>query len=74
MADSPELAAAKRLLDLAKESGFRFWRTAPGADGPVWGERESLEWLDTTFLAGFSEGADAPIDVKPLMARLRVGR
>ncbi|MGH3684652.1 MAG: hypothetical protein ACRDRU_22900 [Pseudonocardiaceae bacterium] len=42
MADSPELAAAKRLLGLAKNRGFRFWRTAPGADGPVWGERESL--------------------------------
>jgi hypothetical protein len=59
VADSPELAAAKRLLDLAKERGFRFWRTAPGADGPVWGERESLEWLDTIFLAGFSESCNA---------------
>lgn len=59
MADSPELAAAKRLLDLAKNRGFRFWRTAHGADGPVWGEGESREWLDTIFLAGFSESCNA---------------
>jgi hypothetical protein len=59
VADSPELAAAKRLLDLAKDRGFRFWRTAPGEDGPLWGERESLEWLDTIFLAGFSDSCNA---------------
>lgn len=59
MADSPELRAAKRLLDLAKDRGFRFWRTAPGEDGPLWGERESLEWLDTIFLAGFSDSCNA---------------
>jgi hypothetical protein len=57
--DSRELAAAKRLVDLAKDRGFRFWRTAPGADGPVCGERESLEWLDTIFLAGFSDSCNA---------------
>jgi len=33
MADSPELVAAKRLLDLTKEQGFTFTRTAPGSDG-----------------------------------------
>jgi hypothetical protein len=59
MTDSPELAAAKRLLDLAKDRGFRFWRTTPGEDGPLWGERESLEWLDTVFLAGFSASCNA---------------
>jgi hypothetical protein len=37
MADSPELAAAKRLLDEAKDQGFRFERLAPGEDGPLRG-------------------------------------
>lgn len=59
MADGPEIAAAKRLLDLAKDRGFRFWRIAPGEDGPLWGKRETLEWLDTIFLAGFSDSCNA---------------
>ena len=51
--DSPEVAAAKRLLDTAKESGFAFTRTGPGEDAPLLGVRESVEWVDEIVLAGF---------------------
>jgi hypothetical protein len=52
-ADSPDLAAAKRLLDAAKDQGFRFQRIAPGPDGPLLGVRETPEFLDELYLAGF---------------------
>ena len=51
--DSPEVAAAKRLLDDAKESGFVFERTGPGEDAPLLGVRESVKWVDEIILAGF---------------------
>ncbi|MGH4009005.1 MAG: hypothetical protein ACRDTH_12765 [Pseudonocardiaceae bacterium] len=54
MADSPQLAAAKRLLDAAKQAGFTFERIAPGEDGPLRGVRQTPEWLDELYLAGFS--------------------
>jgi hypothetical protein len=54
MTDSPELAAAKRLLDAAKNGGFRFERIATDQDAPLLGVRESLEWRDTIYLGGFS--------------------
>jgi hypothetical protein len=57
--ESPDLAAAKRLLDAAKRGGFRFQRVAPGQDGPVWGVRETLQWRDTLYLAGFSQACTA---------------
>lgn len=53
MADSPELAAAKRLLDDAKDRGFHFERVAPGDDGPLRGLRETPEHRDEIYLAGF---------------------
>ncbi len=53
MADSPEVAAAKRLLDNAKDSGFDFQRIAPGEDGPLRGVRETVEWVDEIYLSGF---------------------
>ena len=53
-ADSPDLAAAKRLLDAAKHGGFEFVRTEPGADGPLLGRRITDQWRDTIYLAGFS--------------------
>lgn len=57
-ADSPDLAAAKRLLDAAKDQGFRFQRIAPGPDGPLLGVRETPEFFDELYLAGFwEEGA-----------------
>jgi hypothetical protein len=34
---SPDLAAAKRLLDAAKAAGFTFQRVAVGPDGPFAG-------------------------------------
>ncbi|MDQ3764481.1 MAG: hypothetical protein M3460_23860 [Actinomycetota bacterium] len=52
-ADSPELTAAKRLLDAAKDQGFCFQRIAPGPDGPLRGIRETPEFLDELYLAGF---------------------
>lgn len=53
MADSPELAAAKRLLDTAKRDGFVFQRVAPGDDGPLFGTREGVDYRDTCYLGGF---------------------
>jgi hypothetical protein len=58
-ADSPNLAAAKRLLDAAKRGGFSFQRVTPGPDGPLWGVRETLRWRDTAYLAGFSHACTA---------------
>jgi hypothetical protein len=52
-AESPELAAAKQLLDAAKDQGFRFQRIAPGPDGPLRGIRQTPEFLDELYLAGF---------------------
>ena len=53
IADGPDVSAAKRLLDAAQRGGFSFQRVAPGPDGPLWGVRETLEWRDTLYLAGF---------------------
>jgi hypothetical protein len=55
MAENPDLVAGKRLLDIAKLHGFQFQRVAPGPDGPLWGVRETEEWRDTIYLAGFWE-------------------
>ena len=52
-AESPDLVAAKRLLDAAKRDGSSFQRVAPAPDGPLWGVRETLDWRDTIYLAGF---------------------
>lgn len=54
MADSPDLAAAKRLLDDAKDQGFRFERVASGEDGPLRGVRDTPEHRDEIYLAGFA--------------------
>ncbi|MGH3766557.1 MAG: hypothetical protein ACRDTX_15655 [Pseudonocardiaceae bacterium] len=51
-ADSPGLAAAKRLLDRAKCEGFTFQRIAPGEDGPLRGVRETPEFLDEIYVTG----------------------
>lgn len=59
MTESPDLAAAKRLLDHAKDSGFRFERTAPGPDGPLRGVRETDQWHDEIYLSGFSDSCSA---------------
>jgi hypothetical protein len=58
-ADSPELTAAKRLLDAAKSQGFTFQRIAPGPDGPLLGIRETVDYRDTCYLGGFGEGCCA---------------
>ncbi len=57
--ESPDLTAAKRLLDTAKTRGFSFRRMAPGPDGPLWGVRETLRWRDTIYLAGFGQACTA---------------
>ncbi len=59
MTDSPDLAAAKRLLEAAKRHGFAFQRIAPGEDGPLWGVRTSADWVDEIYLGGFSTGCTA---------------
>lgn len=64
-AESPDLVAAKRLLDAAKRGGFSFQRVAPGPDGPLWGVRETLEWRDTIYLAGFGQACTATRARKP---------
>jgi hypothetical protein len=51
--DSPEVVAAKRLLDDAKDGGFAFERTGPGPDAPLLGVRESTDWVDEIVLTGF---------------------
>jgi hypothetical protein len=53
VADSPDVVTGKRLLDAAKRHGFQFRRVAPGPDGPLWGVRDTEEWHDTLYLAGF---------------------
>lgn len=53
MSESPDLATAFKLVDIAKARGFSFERTGPGEDAPVIGVRESLEWIDEIVLAGF---------------------
>jgi hypothetical protein len=50
--DSPDLAAAKRLLDAAKLQGFTFERIAPGPDGPLRGVRQTPQFVDEIYVAG----------------------
>jgi hypothetical protein len=59
MGDTPDLTAAKRLLDLAKREGFTFQRIAPGQDGPLHGVRETLEYCDEIYLGGFTNSCHA---------------
>src|SRR5262245_51267363 len=58
-AESPQLRAAKRLLDLAKRQGFSFQRLAPGEDGPLFARRETFEYRDELYLGGFSDSCHA---------------
>jgi hypothetical protein len=44
-----------RLLDTAKDVGFTFERIAPGEDGPLRGVRETPEFVDEVYVAGFWE-------------------
>lgn len=53
MAESRDVVIGMRLLDAAKRRGFQFRRVAPGPDGPLWGVRDTDEWQDTLYLAGF---------------------
>jgi hypothetical protein len=56
---SLDLAVAKQLLDIAMHNGFSFQRIATGPDGPLRGVRESVEWQDEIYLAGFSDSCTA---------------
>jgi hypothetical protein len=56
---SLDLDAAKRLMDSAHDSGFHFERIAEGPDGPLAGIRESVQWRDEIYLAGFSNSCTA---------------
>ena len=53
--DSPDVAAAKQLLDAAKDAGFAFQRVAPGEDGPLLGVRDGARYRAEIYLAGFLE-------------------
>jgi hypothetical protein len=55
MVDSPQLVAAMRLLDAAKDAGFTFERIAPGEDGPLHGVRQTREFIDEVYVAGCGE-------------------
>jgi hypothetical protein len=57
--DSPDVVAAKRLLDAARSTGFSFHRIAAGPDAPLRGIRTSPDWRDEIYLGGFSEGCSA---------------
>jgi hypothetical protein len=57
--DSPELLAAKRLLDAAKAAGFAFCRIAPGEDGPLIGRRDTIGYQDEIYLGGFGDSCSA---------------
>jgi hypothetical protein len=59
MTDSPDLVAAMRLLDAAKNRGFAFVRRAPGEDGPLLGVRETSEWCDVITIGGFGDSCSA---------------
>jgi hypothetical protein len=56
---SLDLDAAKRLMDGAKASGFHFERIAEGPDAPIVAVRETVEWRDELYLAGFSDSCTA---------------
>lgn len=58
-ADSPDLRAAMRLVDLAKEQGFAFTRTDISTDAPLRGVRETTEFIDEVVVAGFSDSCEA---------------
>jgi hypothetical protein len=58
-AESPQLVAAKRLLDLAKNQGFAFQRIAPGPDGPLFAQRDTLDYCDEIYLGGFTDSCHA---------------
>lgn len=49
----------KRLLDTTKRSGLSVQRVAPGPDGPLGGVRETLDWRNTNYLAGFGAACTA---------------
>ncbi len=59
MTESPELAAAKPLLDAAKDRGFTFEWIAVGEDAPSGGVRESTGWLDEVYVGGLFSGCSA---------------
>jgi hypothetical protein len=59
MTDCPELVAAMRLLDAAKDAGFAFQRIAPGQDGPLRGMRVTVAWQDEIYLGGFANACHA---------------
>jgi hypothetical protein len=59
MTASPELRAAMRWLDLAKEQGFGFERVGFSQDAPLRGKRETTEWIDEIVVIGFSDSCEA---------------
>jgi hypothetical protein len=54
VADGPDVAIAKRLLDQLRLDGFVFARIAPGEDGPLVGNRVTDDYVDMIHIEGFS--------------------
>ncbi|MGB6165001.1 MAG: hypothetical protein WCF33_15550 [Pseudonocardiaceae bacterium] len=59
MTESPELAAAKPLLDAAKGRGFTFEWITVGEDASLSGVRGSTGWLDEVYVGGLFSGCSA---------------
>jgi hypothetical protein len=59
-ADSAELAAAKQLLDAAKDQDFRFQRIASGPDGPLRGLRQTPNSSMSSTSLDFGNPTHAP--------------
>ncbi|HET9255007.1 MAG TPA: hypothetical protein VFO16_07360 [Pseudonocardiaceae bacterium] len=57
--EGPQLRAAKRLLDLARNQGFTFQRIAPGEDGPLFARRDTPEYRDEIYIGEFSGSCHA---------------
>jgi hypothetical protein len=58
-AKGPQLRAAKRLLDLARNQGFTFQRIAPSEDGPLFAAGTPPDYRDEIYLGGFSDSCHA---------------
>jgi hypothetical protein len=57
-AGNPDLAAVRRLLDLARRAGFTF--PPAGETGSLWGEWVTVRWRGVVFLGASGHCNAAP--------------